>query len=158
MARGTASVSANVPLARPQRRRRSRGRISESGRHISIPRRVSDRARPLRRAADFHSGARPDYFVAGRAAHAVDDLDDEPPGRRLHVNPLFAMLAAGDPSVAEVMREAFDPLQLVLLIPGYLVSLALIVGMSYTMYFVLTLPMRRSERVRLFLDLLELGL
>ena len=31
-------------------------------------------------------------------------------------------------------------------------------GISYFIYFLLTLPMRRNERARLFLDLLELGL
>ena len=31
-------------------------------------------------------------------------------------------------------------------------------GVSYVIYFLLTLPMRRNERARMFLDLLELGL
>ena len=39
-----------------------------------------------------------------------------------------------------------------------LVGLAPICGISYGIYFLLTLPMRRNERARLFLDLLELGL
>ena len=39
-----------------------------------------------------------------------------------------------------------------------LVGLVPICGISYVIYFLLTLPMRRNERARLFLDLLELGL
>ncbi len=39
-----------------------------------------------------------------------------------------------------------------------LVCLPLVFGMLYLFYFLLTLPMRRNERARLFLDLLELGL
>ncbi len=47
---------------------------------------------------------------------------------------------------------------------GILVLLALLVGTAfeiavlYVIYFLLTLPMRRAERARLFLDVLELGL
>src|ERR1035438_6124926 len=33
-----------------------------------------------------------------------------------------------------------------------------ICGVSYAIYWLLTLPLRRNERARLFLDLLELGL
>jgi type IV pilus assembly protein PilC len=40
----------------------------------------------------------------------------------------------------------------------FLVYLALVFGTSYLAYFLLTLPMRRRERARLFLDLIELGL
>ncbi|HWQ92859.1 MAG TPA: type II secretion system F family protein [Clostridia bacterium] len=36
--------------------------------------------------------------------------------------------------------------------------LALTIGALYLIYFLLTLPMRRNERARLFLDLVELGL
>ncbi len=39
-----------------------------------------------------------------------------------------------------------------------LLGLAPICGISYLLYFLLTLPMRRNERARMFLDLLELGL
>lgn len=47
----------------------------------------------------------------------------------------------------------------VLLILGYvLVCLPIIGGILYAFYFLLTLPMRRNERARIFLDLLELGL
>jgi type II secretory pathway component PulF len=38
------------------------------------------------------------------------------------------------------------------------IALSLILGILYGLYFLLTLPMRRRERARLFLDLLELGL
>jgi type II secretory pathway component PulF len=40
----------------------------------------------------------------------------------------------------------------------FLVYLALVFGTSCVAYFLLTLPMRRRERARLFLDLIELGL
>jgi type II secretory pathway component PulF len=39
-----------------------------------------------------------------------------------------------------------------------LVGLVPVCGISYGIYFLLTLPMRRTERARMFLDLLELGL
>ena len=39
-----------------------------------------------------------------------------------------------------------------------LVGLVPVCGISYGIYFLLTLPMRRNERARMFLDLLELGL
>ena len=39
-----------------------------------------------------------------------------------------------------------------------LVGLVPICGISYGIYFLLTLPMRRNERARMFLDVLELGL
>ena len=39
-----------------------------------------------------------------------------------------------------------------------LVGLVPVCGISYGIYFLLTLPMRRNERARLFLDVLELGL
>ena len=37
-------------------------------------------------------------------------------------------------------------------------GLAPVCGVTYLIYFLLTLPLRRNERARLFLDLLELGL
>lgn len=37
-------------------------------------------------------------------------------------------------------------------------GLAPLAGFIYLLYFLLTLPLRRNERARLFLDLLELGL
>jgi type IV pilus assembly protein PilC len=40
----------------------------------------------------------------------------------------------------------------------FLLYLALVFGTTYVAYFLLTLPMRRRERARLFLDLIELGL
>ena len=67
------------------------------------------------------------------------------------------------------MNESFpqllqsDPLQAIVL--GVLTFLAYIFagllpvcGASYLIYFLLTLPLRRNERARLFLDLLELGI
>ena len=39
-----------------------------------------------------------------------------------------------------------------------LVGLVPVCGISYVIYFLLTLPMRRTERARMFLDVLELGL
>ena len=38
------------------------------------------------------------------------------------------------------------------------IGLPLVLGVLYVFYFLLTLPMRRNERARIFLDLLELGL
>ena len=57
----------------------------------------------------------------------------------------------------------WDPLTaiatLVLVFVVYLlVGLAPVCGVTYLIYFLLTLPLRRNERARLFLDLLELGL
>lgn len=50
-------------------------------------------------------------------------------------------------------------LVLALVFVGYLLLvLAPVCGVTYLIYFLLTLPMRRNERARLFLDLLELGL
>jgi len=55
-----------------------------------------------------------------------------------------------------------DPLiaiaQVLLFVGGILVSLAFEAAIIYAIYFLVTLPMRRNERTRLFLDLLELGL
>src|SRR5438309_2315554 len=48
--------------------------------------------------------------------------------------------------------------QLVLLILAYAVALVIGFGLLQGLYVLLTLPMRRNERARLFLDLLELGL
>src|ERR1041384_8303598 len=53
--------------------------------------------------------------------------------------------------------ESFPGLLLFLLF-SVLVNLAFIGSIVYLIYFLLTLPMRRKERTRLFLDLLELGL
>ena len=46
---------------------------------------------------------------------------------------------------------------LTLLVAAF-VQLAIVGGILYLLYFVLTLPMRRTERARVFLDLIELGL
>jgi len=56
-----------------------------------------------------------------------------------------------------------DPLRVMLCIVlmavlWVVVCLPLVGGVLYLFYFLLTLPMRRNERARLFLDLLELGL
>lgn len=45
-----------------------------------------------------------------------------------------------------------------LLLLYLLIVLPLVFGFVYVCYFVLTLPLRRNERVRVFLELLELGL
>lgn len=55
-----------------------------------------------------------------------------------------------------------DPLQAILLgavmfVAYVVVGLVPTCGASYLIYFLLTLPLRRKERARLFLDLLELG-
>jgi len=54
----------------------------------------------------------------------------------------------------------FDlPIAVVLMFLIYvLIGLPMVCGFLYAMYFLLTLPMRRNERSRMFLDLLELGL
>jgi type IV pilus assembly protein PilC len=57
---------------------------------------------------------------------------------------------------------SFDPIQTVvlavLLVAAVLVGLCTTAVFLYCVYFLLTLPMRRNERARLFLELLELGL
>lgn len=53
--------------------------------------------------------------------------------------------------------ETLPGLLLVLLI-SVVVNLTFFGGVIYLIYFLLTLPLRRKERARLFLDLLELGL
>lgn len=49
-------------------------------------------------------------------------------------------------------------LQVALVVFSLIIGLAIEWGIVYTLYFLVTLPMRRNERTRLFLDLLELGL
>jgi type II secretory pathway component PulF len=66
-----------------------------------------------------------------------------------------------DDSLLQLLHS--NPLQaigimVVALLFYLLVGLVPICGISYVIYFLLTLPMRRNERARLFLDLLELGL
>src|SRR5215469_11731586 len=55
-----------------------------------------------------------------------------------------------------------DPLialiQVVLLVLGLIITLAIEWGIIYALYYLITLPMRRNERARLFLDMLEMGL
>src|SRR5215475_11096348 len=53
--------------------------------------------------------------------------------------------------------ETFPGLLLFLLF-SVVVNLVFVGSIVYLFYFLLTLPMRRKERARLFLDLLELGL
>jgi len=50
------------------------------------------------------------------------------------------------------------PAQIALVALSLTVGIALEIGVVYVVFFLLTLPMRRNERARLFLDLLELGL
>lgn len=49
-------------------------------------------------------------------------------------------------------------LNFVLTIGSFVVALAFEAAVLYVVYFLLTLPMRRNERTRLFLEILELGL
>jgi type II secretory pathway component PulF len=49
-------------------------------------------------------------------------------------------------------------IQILLLLASAILGLAFEAALVYCLYWVLTLPMRRNERARLFLDLLELGL
>ena len=55
-----------------------------------------------------------------------------------------------------------DPLQTILIVVLFVLSLLIALCTAlvflYGIYFLLTLPMRRNERARIFLDLLELGL
>src|SRR5215813_3105399 len=51
-----------------------------------------------------------------------------------------------------------SPVWLVVFFVSLLLSLASLAGFLYAVYWFLTLPMRRNERARFFLDLLELGL
>lgn len=48
-------------------------------------------------------------------------------------------------------------LQLAVILSSLAASLAIEWGIIYTLYYLITLPMRRNERTRLFLDLLDLG-
>jgi type II secretory pathway component PulF len=66
-----------------------------------------------------------------------------------------------DPSFLQTVL--FDPLRTVAVVTVafflyLLFGLVPICAISYGIYFLLTLPMRRAERARMFLDLLELGL
>src|SRR5215469_6099842 len=62
------------------------------------------------------------------------------------------------------MGNYFDSDPAIALLQVALVVFSLIVGLAiewaivYTLYFLITLPMRRNERTRLFLDMLDLGL
>jgi type IV pilus assembly protein PilC len=49
-------------------------------------------------------------------------------------------------------------LQFAVLLVSFIIGLVIEVALIYLLYFLVTLPMRRNERTRLFLDLLELGL
>jgi type IV pilus assembly protein PilC len=67
--------------------------------------------------------------------------------------------------MSEFLRQLLepDPLRSVLeLLLGFILYVLLgllpVIGSVYLVYFLLTLPMRRAERARMFLDLLELGL
>lgn len=55
-----------------------------------------------------------------------------------------------------------DPLvamvQVVIAVLSFVIALAIEWGIIYALYHLITLPMRRNERARLFLDMLELGL
>ena len=59
-----------------------------------------------------------------------------------------------------MIGEPFDSIARLLLVSAVYVLLGLVptVAALYAIYFILTLPMRRTERGRIFLDLLELGL
>src|SRR3974390_527061 len=65
----------------------------------------------------------------------------------------------------EFFRQLFQPdpwWGLLQLVGGFLVYVLLgvlpVIGSVYLIYFLLTLPMRRAERSRMFLDLLALGI
>src|SRR5436190_2610661 len=51
-----------------------------------------------------------------------------------------------------------SPVTIVLGLVVYAVCLIPFCGLIYAVYYLVTLPMRRNERARFFLDLLELGL
>lgn len=58
---------------------------------------------------------------------------------------------------SEISPEMVLPF-LVTILLGAAVELLLIAGLLYLVYWLVTLPLRRSERTRIFLDLLDLGL
>src|SRR5262249_42891548 len=61
-------------------------------------------------------------------------------------------------TVRQFFSDSFQDLGGVLLALVIYVFLFLpVLGVLYLIYFLLTLPMRRNERARLFIDLLELG-
>lgn len=60
--------------------------------------------------------------------------------------------------LADINSDLFTLLtQFVVPLTAFLVGLAIEVTLIYLVYFLITLPMRRNERAKLFLDLLELG-
>jgi len=63
----------------------------------------------------------------------------------------FPQLAQADPLTAIATL-------VVVFVVYLLLGLLPVCGVTYLIYFLLTLPMRRNERARMFLDLLELGL
>ncbi|HWC58157.1 MAG TPA: type II secretion system F family protein [Verrucomicrobiae bacterium] len=57
---------------------------------------------------------------------------------------------SSDPTIAT--------LQLIAMLLAVVVGLLIEAGLLYGVYFILTLPLRRNERARIFLDILQLGL
>ena len=57
---------------------------------------------------------------------------------------------SNDPTIAII--------QVIVIILSLITSLVVEAGVLYCVYFVLTIPMRRNERTRIFLDILQLGL
>jgi type IV pilus assembly protein PilC len=64
--------------------------------------------------------------------------------------PMFRNGFSNDPATAI--------LQVIVIAISIIVGLVIEVGVLYCLYFIITIPMRRNERTRIFLDILQLGL
>src|SRR5437867_1367598 len=144
-----------VPLAGAPGWRRCRGRLSESGGYLSTARCLSNRNGSLRRAANLDFVAGPDGLLASRAVLPGTYLDDEYSrryGRRRHL-----MLEGLQQLFESSPLEASATLALYFLL-YVLLGLLPVCGAIYLVYFLLTLPLRRNQRARSFLDLVDPGL
>jgi type IV pilus assembly protein PilC len=63
---------------------------------------------------------------------------------------MFQNTFSDDPAVAII--------QVILAVLATVTTLLIEVGVLYCLYFIITIPMRRNERTRIFLDILQLGL
>jgi type II secretory pathway component PulF len=74
------------------------------------------------------------------------------------MNPILARLASDESTIAVTWRAGVPQEFLLALLLASVVVLPILGGLSYLGYYVFSLPLRRRERARLFLDLIETGL
>ncbi len=116
------------------------------------PRRLPGGTRPLWRPAGFGPAPGHDGLLAGGAPAPGLCLAHEHAGRRVRaMNDWLAQLFPSDPLSAVLGAALFFAIYVILV-------LAPVCAALYLAYFLLTLPLRRNERARLLVDLLELGL